>query len=149
MRNTRSIPTWGLAALAVIGTGCSTAVGTTESVLPRTLTAAVGRDIALAPGEVAQLPDGFAVRFDRIAEDSRCPEDVVCVTAGDAIAELRRVGEGSAVRVSVLGTFETPRQADLGDYVVEVIDLTPPPNTKRLLDPADYRLTIVIMRATG
>ena len=148
MRSTRDIPVLGLAALAVIGAGCSTAVGTTESVLPRTLAAAVGRDITLAPGDVAQLPDGFAVRFDRIAEDSRCPEDVVCVTAGDAIAELRRVGEGGAVRVSVLGTFETPRQADLGGYVVEVIDLAPYPNTKRPLGPADYRLTIVIMRST-
>jgi hypothetical protein len=143
-----SLPS-GLCALAVLGAGCSTSVGTTESVSPRTLAAEVGRDITLAPGDVARVAGGFAVRFDRIAEDSRCPEDVVCVTAGDAIAEVRRVGEGGVARVSVLGTFETPRHVDLGGYVVEVIDLTPSPNSTRSIDPADYRLTLVIMQSTG
>jgi hypothetical protein len=149
MKNTRITMPAALCALVVIGAGCSTAVGTTESISPRTHRAEVGRDVTLAPGDVARLPDGFAVRFERISDDSRCPEDVVCVTAGDAIAELGRVDEVGVVRVSVLGTYETPRQVDVGGYTVEVIDLTPAPNTARPFDPSDYRLTVVIMRPTG
>lgn len=149
MSNMRLTVLSTLCALVVIGAGCSTAVGTTESISPRTHQAEVGRDVTLAPGDVARLPDGFAVRFERISGDSRCPDDVVCVTAGDAIAEMRRVDEEDVIRVSVLGTYETPRRVDVGGYAVEVIDLTPAPNTARPIDASDYRLTVVIMRSTG
>src|SRR5688572_8058334 len=47
-------------------------------------------ELTLEPGQLATVDDGaFSVRFLGVPHDSRCPTDVQCVTAGNAVVRLR------------------------------------------------------------
>jgi hypothetical protein len=92
------------------------------------------RDIG--PGEAATLAVGHSavirgtdVRFrvDGIS-DSRCPADVRCVWAGDAIAVLTLTGAGAS-RTDTLHLTRAPRTATYGGHVLELMDIQPVPRT--------------------
>lgn len=130
----------------ILVAGCASSMGgPDEARLPRTLSAEVGRDITLGPGDTARLPDGFALRFDRISHDSRCPVDVVCVTAGDATAELSLLRPSErTLELGLHGTFGTPTLIEVEGYRVEAVDLAPAPHSERPIEPARYRLTLLL-----
>ena len=45
--------------------------------------------VEIGLGGSVQLPDqGIGISFDEVVEDSRCPANVVCVWAGEAVIEL-------------------------------------------------------------
>lgn len=50
--------------------------------------AADGATIAMNPTQTAALADGALLRYTRLVSDARCPPDVQCVWAGDAVIEL-------------------------------------------------------------
>ncbi|MBS0200543.1 MAG: hypothetical protein JSR70_08840 [Proteobacteria bacterium] len=58
-------------------------------------TLAVGAGITLQPGESTALPDGSTLRYVAVAADSRCPEKVQCIWAGDADLLFELVKTGS------------------------------------------------------
>src|SRR5262245_51715943 len=50
-------------------------------------TAPIDQEFVLAAGE-SSVVETISVRFVRVANDSRCPEDVVCVWSGDAQVQI-------------------------------------------------------------
>ncbi len=48
-----------------------------------------GATVALMPGQTASLTNGGTLRYVRLVNDSRCPPDVQCVWAGDAVIALQ------------------------------------------------------------
>ena len=76
-----------------------------------------------------------------VASDSRCPVDVVCVTAGDAEIRLSVVGEGEDRTVS-LHTMQEPRSATIGAVRLELTGLVPSPRSTVTIPPQEYRATI-------
>jgi hypothetical protein len=60
------------------------------------------------------------------ANDSRCPTDVVCVTAGDAYVVLVSRLDG-AERTDTLYLAREPRSASRGDHRIELVGLDPYP----------------------
>ncbi|MDT5293210.1 MAG: hypothetical protein QOJ76_90, partial [Acidobacteriota bacterium] len=63
-----------------------------------TQAARVGREFKIKVGRQVTLKgDGLRVRFVAVGNDSRCPEGVTCVWAGDAEVMLE-VGTGSGGR---------------------------------------------------
>ena len=48
-------------------------------------------------GSVELLDQGIGIFFDRVVEDSRCPANVVCVWAGEAVIELTVTEAGTSV----------------------------------------------------
>jgi hypothetical protein len=103
---------------------------------------ASGSDFELEPGKTVQLAGtGVRLTFLEVVNDSRCPVDVVCVTAGDAEVRLSVVGEGEDRTVS-LHITEEPRSATIGAVRLELTGLVPSPRSTVTIRPQEYRATI-------
>jgi len=87
-----------------------------------------------------------AICFDSVLSDSRCPEDVVCVWAGEAIVRFRFEIHGHAP-VLVNLHVETPdHDTIVYGYKLTLFDLLPHPNTKNETLPVNYRARILVTR---
>ena len=67
----------------------------------------------------------LSVAYDRLLEDSRCPEDVQCVWAGNARIALTVNKAGSTPGGLELNTALEPRTAAYEGYVVTLVELGP------------------------
>jgi hypothetical protein len=116
MRTSLSIVT-----LLVLLAACSRATSGPSQVNP-------GQSIQLAEGEYAQVNDSpVTLQFVR-ANDSRCPSDVVCVSAGEALITLAFNGAG-AEKTDTLRIVK-PKLASYGGYLFEASDLQPYPKSQ-------------------
>lgn len=83
------------------------------------------------------------ITFKEITEDSRCPEDVQCVWAGNAAIHI-------TINNEVFLLSSNPRIASenqYGEYTIHFINLTPYPNTQRKpAKPEDYCAKLMIKR---
>ena len=101
-----------------------------------------GQDYQLAPGAEAALAGADrTVAFVTMVNDSRCPSDVVCVTAGNAEIRLRLSGGGVDTTFS-LNTTTPPKEATIGGVRLELVGLEPYPKASVPKVPADYRAAI-------
>jgi hypothetical protein len=101
-----------------------------------------GPEFELEPGKTVQLSGtGVRVTLLETVNDSRCPLDVVCVSAGDAEVRLSVVGEGEDRTVS-LHTMQEPRSATVGAVRLELTGLAPSPRSTVTMPPAEYRARI-------
>ena len=82
------------------------------------------------------------VCFDSIVTDSRCPVDVVCVWAGEAVAGFRLNMSGKQYYIEMKLNSDTL----IGDYTLEFENLLPYPNTKIKINPEDYVAEIFLAR---
>ena len=106
--------------------------------------ARVDHTVDLANGEAAQVEGtSIVVRFGG-ANDSRCPSDVVCVTAGDADITLLLSGAG-AQKTDVVHLAREPRGTVYGGYRFDAAGLAPYP--KSTAQGVDKTLTLKITRA--
>jgi hypothetical protein len=80
--------------------------------------------------------------FDSVLTDSRCPEDVVCIWAGEAVARFKfKLQNNSPVLMDLhVGTVDTV----INNYKFSFIDLLPHPNTENQTKSEDYKAKIVI-----
>ena len=67
--------------------------------------------------------EALSLTYDRLLEDSRCPEDVQCVWAGNARIALTAGKVGSATGRLELNTTSEPKSASYEGYVVTLVDL--------------------------
>ena len=96
-------------------------------------------ETSLALGQTATL-DGLPVTFDDIVTDSRCPSDVQCVWAGEAIVTVA-IGEAT-YDLRVADPEARPENGTrIGDLVVFAIALTPEPRSDA---PADVPPTLTL-----
>jgi hypothetical protein len=108
------------------------------------------RPFELEPAETVRVAaERVTVRFDGVTADSRCPIDVVCIWAGDATAVVRLEKPERKP-----GTFELhtmPRFGSDATYeglVVHLEAVNPRPRLGAQIAPEDYRVTLVVRRAT-
>jgi hypothetical protein len=109
----------------------------------------VGKEFTLRPGATATLTDaGFKVKLEQVTDDSRCPVDVTCVWAGDAVAVLRinpdRAGETK--RLHINRGADRPGEAEQDAYVIRFVKLLPAPRNNQTIPSEDYRATFVVQR---
>jgi hypothetical protein len=112
--------------------------------------AACGRDgsaatldvpIQLAPGQSAVFKDeDLQVQLVEVS-DSRCPTDVTCLWAGEAVVRLAIRSKGKASEHE-LKEFQ---KGALDGYLCEILQVLPPrgPEAQRIA-PADYRVTLKV-----
>ena len=116
---------------------------------------------AAAPAKDAALDQEFEVRvgqwvtiegerlrvtFSRVAEDSRCPEGVTCVWAGNAKVVLKLSKGRRRASTLTLNTGVDPKQAAFHGYEVRLVKLDPYPKEKRRMRRRDYVATLVVSR---
>jgi hypothetical protein len=98
-----------------------------QATSPR-IEARVGESVDLTLGQVARVQNSsVTVRFSGV-DDSRCPLEVLCVTAGDAVITLLLSGAGSE-RWEVVHRVREPKAATYGGYRFEASALAPYPST--------------------
>lgn len=82
--------------------------------------------------------------FERVASDSRCPMDALCVWAGDAIVVLTISGDGQPA-ARELHTIAGSSEASYSGYMIKLISLAPYPRSDRQIRPEDYVATLSVV----
>jgi hypothetical protein len=102
-------------------------------------------EFTLARGDARRIEDtSIEVRFNGVANDSRCPADVLCVTGGDAHVQIRVVS-GLSARDYVLHTGD--REPVTHDtFTIHLVELAPYPFSSRTIGQDDYRATLRVTR---
>jgi hypothetical protein len=106
-------------------------------------TAPIDREFVLAPGE-SSVVEEITVRFVRIAADSRCPADVVCVWAGDAQVQIVVTSTGQSKEYELHTMDKKPVTHD--GYTVNLLKVDPYPSTSKKIEPEDYRVTLKVTK---
>ena len=126
-----------------------TATAALGCVKPPTMNLALGAEttLTLSPGvESAPLGDQLRITFLAVANDSRCPIDAMCFWAGNAAVVLgMRLGTGPTIP-DTLNTAVTPNDATWWGYRITVVGLTPTPRAAVPVEPAEYRVTLRVLR---
>lgn len=78
-------------------------------------TVADGAPFTMQVGDMVKLADSSQLRYLRLIKDSRCPPDVRCVWAGDAIVEFSWTPEGGEASKFELHTGLEPRSHAIGE----------------------------------
>ena len=87
-----------------------------------------GQSIVLAEGQSAMVSSSTVVVRFVSANDSRCPSDVVCVSAGEAVISLSLAGAGAG-RTDTVRLVKQPSAVTYGGFVFEATDLQPYPKS--------------------
>jgi hypothetical protein len=105
------------------------------------------REFKLRVGQEALVrPGGLKVRFGAVLEDSRCPEGVDCIWAGNARIAARLSGAGGKSASVELNSDIEPRQQSYMGYEVKLLDLAPRPRQGEKVDAKSYVATLVVKR---
>ena len=110
-----------------------------------------GSDFLLRSGEsVTVAGTGFGLRFDSVANDSRCPADVVCVTEGNAEARFS-VTQAGQPNVQITLHTESSRggSATVDSLTLRLTRLEPYPYSSRSIPPGEYRAWLRVERAAS
>lgn len=107
------------------------------------------REVKLpAGGEAALKAEGLVLRFVSVIGDSRCPEGVTCVWAGDAEIRVRLRRAGGKSKSYILHTGRVGQQeAAYGGYIVRLVGLSPRPKAGQSVRAGDYVATFAVTRA--
>ncbi len=111
----------------------------------------VAHQFEIKAGRVAALDGGrLRIRFVSVAADSRCPEDVDCVWAGDAEVVFKVGGKGWRGR-RTLSLHTTPRgeqvsEVRFGRYTLSLVGLAPRPRSDRQIAPGQYTATLQVRK---
>ena len=89
----------------------------------------------------------FSIDLDSVLQDSRCPEDVICIWAGNAQGRFNIIAEGRFHHQIILNTT-LPMQQDttLHGINYKLMSLSPAPNSKAPIDYTQYKAKLLITK---
>lgn len=94
--------------------------------------------------------ENLTVKFLKVAEDSRCPADVTCLQEGQATVVLQFVGGGQnqekQIQLSQKASQEKLARAIVGNYSIQLLAVSPYPQTTAAIAPADYAITLLVSK---
>ena len=133
--------------LAVLALGCG-GKSTEPEVDANVTLVSAPTEIDIRYGEeVAVAGSVLKVTFASVAEDSRCPADVVCVWQGNAGVQLGvRMGMGPTFPLRLNTTVE-PRDAQWQDLRFTLLEVRPYPRTDTPSTVEDYSIKLRITPA--
>jgi hypothetical protein len=108
---------------------------------------ALSQNFDLKVGQTVSVQDTpLKISFQSVAEDSRCPEDVTCVWAGNAKVVLK-VGKGRRVSTTInLNSGLNPKHLIYQGYDIKLVGVAPARNTKTKIGPSDYVITLAVTK---
>lgn len=104
-----------------------------------------GDAVTLSPGSSLVIDDVTLV-FEGVESDSRCPSDVVCVRAGEAVVALVLTSGGTSQDVVIEIPPMGQSSQSVSGIIVTGTALAPEALSTREIAKADYRLTMVVTR---
>jgi hypothetical protein len=108
----------------------------------------LGEPFTLRVGESVAVEDaGVTVSFEKVARDSRCPKDVTCIRAGEAVVHLAVAsGEAKAIlELEVPPGGESPA-ARFQDLLVTIQELQPQKESRKPIDRSAYVAKVRVSR---
>ena len=101
----------------------------------------LNEEFVVAPNDTVEI-EGTAqrVRFVAVISDSRCPTDVVCIQAGDAVVRIEILSSAGGQSFD-LHTADGRPVTD-GHLSVTLVRLIPAPVSTRTIAPEEYRATL-------
>ena len=107
--------------------------------------AQTNRQFDIAAGQEAHVQGtSIVVRFRSVSNDSRCPTDVQCVWAGNAIVALTlSQGDGPGTDV-LLNTTLDPKITKFAGYTIKLIGLKPAPKSGNPISQGAYVATLEV-----
>jgi hypothetical protein len=101
----------------------------------------------LRPGTTVSVGDsGLLIAFRGVGSDSRCPTDVVCVWAGDAVARIQVTVGRMAWTSHDLHTTLEPREIQFREWTIRLVSLEPARQSNREIPAGQYLLTLEVTR---
>ena len=131
--------------VALIAAACASGAGPLPAtdVPVGTEQVSTGKDFTLPMGRFARVNGTpIMVTFRSVTADSRCPSDVQCVSAGDAVINLRLFSTAPATQDVVVHTNQDPRSVEFGGYHVTVVGLAPVPRSGSTISQSSYVVTL-------
>lgn len=110
--------------------------------------ARLGEEFDLRLSETAYIADTrLSIRADSVPEDSRCPENAVCVWAGNARVSLT-LRDGTASAAAELNSTVEPHAVTRWGYSVRLVDVGPNPRAGQRIAAETYVVRLAVTRAT-
>ena len=132
--------------LAVLLAACTTTSQPETGSIPSTaIQVQQNREFELSPGQEAHIQGtSILVRFHSVSNDSRCPTDVQCVWAGNAVVGLTLTqGEGPSSDASLNTTLD-PKITKFGGYTIKLVGLKPAPKSGNPISQSSYVATLEV-----
>jgi hypothetical protein len=104
----------------------------------------VSESFKLRAGTSAILRDGLKVAFDGVRSDSRCPMDVMCVWAGDAVVTVRLSQPAGGQVERELHTDSRGSEASYLAYSIRLVALAPYPRSAQPIQPDEYVASLAV-----
>jgi hypothetical protein len=110
---------------------------------PGDINANLGEKFTLAIGQSARITsEGMEVNFIEVIADSRCPQGVQCIWAGEASSVLEITRSGSTYqKVLTQPSLTEPPQTDFFEYII-TFNLKPYPKAGEEIKDKDYLLEL-------
>jgi len=113
----------------------------------RSESGALKREIKLKAGQTVLVKEaGLKITFERVLEDSRCPQGVTCVWAGNGKVALKISPVRKAQSSVQLNTTLDPKEQSFLGYDIKLVRLDPYPQANAKIDPRSYVLTLLVTR---
>lgn len=123
---------------------CTAKVAETAAKSGEVKTATFDQPEELAPGQSLSIgKNGAAFTFLRVVSDSRCPQGVNCVRAGEAVVQLQRgtaAPEEIIIEVDPKNMIKFPIEGG----TINILGLDPYPVARVETTPEAYRLRVVM-----
>ncbi|MGN6112591.1 MAG: hypothetical protein ACTHOC_06235 [Luteimonas sp.] len=120
MTRLRSLATIASTAVALIAlAACATVTGS-QGGRPGP---SDGDTFTMVPGDTVSLPGEGALRYARVANDSRCLPDVQCIWAGDAEVAFEWRPDGGAMDAFSLHTGQGDKSHRIGRHLLTLVAL--------------------------
>jgi hypothetical protein len=103
----------------------------------------LGREAEIAVSQEAHVRGTpITMKFRGVTQDSRCPSDVRCVWAGNAVARFTlSSGEGPSVEAT-MNTGLDPKSVVFSGYRISLVGLRPAPVSGSTIPPGSYVATV-------
>ena len=112
----------------------------TKSELP------INQIISIQNGQTLQNSEPtISLKFDAVQNDSRCPIDATCISAGNAAVQFL-LTSGDSIQSFLLNTDMAPVDSVAFGYRVELLELLPLPSASKTLDPKEYSAKVKVTR---
>lgn len=111
----------------------------------------LGQTVSLKAREEAYCDDcnkDVKVFFDKIMEDSRCPEGTTCIWEGKAVVRLMvDIGKPQIVELMLNGKDKEGTSKTIDDYMVTFQALKPYPKYGEKINPDSIQLDLLVRKA--
>jgi len=92
--------------------------------------------------------DDLKILFDKITEESRCPEGTTCVWEGQVKVQLTVKTKGGSQQVEIIrkGKQKENVMEKVGNHTIYLMAVNPYPKSGEKISQEDYRISLVVKK---